>query len=305
MTPSVGADKQHLPRTCFCPGAPPQTSFFSGIQSRQILLIVRRLFVFSPSLSPRLSKNQSRRQARFVFSSPFFSSPFLFSLFSSSTLPRSLHHPSLPPYWLISMAAVDPPLCAAANSNAVYLVTLTPQQQNGRPSILNLFKSQQNPTSLDSIVWTELGGSFINSVAVGQSLPIDSNGYWCSVDDSGAFAILSGAKDNSAYSNPFSQGRIQGLFFNTPQKTNSTSGPVFGGPGVPAYLSVQTNIIYPCIGGSCNAFLYALSSTTAGAPSNFVFASYNSSGFTFEMFDRTVNKFTTQVVSGIPSVRQQ
>ncbi|KAF9025915.1 hypothetical protein BGZ52_008212 [Haplosporangium bisporale] len=204
------------------------------------------------------------------------------------------------------MATVDPPLCAAANSNAVYLVTLTPKQQDGRPSLLNLFKSQQNPTSLDSIVWTTLGGSFVNSMAGGQqSLPIDSNGYWCAADDSGAFAILSGAKDNSLYPNPYSQGRIQGLFFNTPQKTNPTSGPVSGGPIVPDYITLRTNGSYPCIEGSCNAFLYALSSTTTGAPSNFVLASYNSSGFSFETLDRTTNKFTTQFASGIPSVRQQ
>ncbi|KAG0338903.1 hypothetical protein BG000_003180 [Podila horticola] len=202
------------------------------------------------------------------------------------------------------MSDIDNPLCAAANSNTIFLAAYTPQNSDnsGRPTILALYSTQQYPTSLSSIQWKVEAMSYINNwMFPGQSLPVDGNGYWCAVDDTGTFAIFSGTKDTTQIPNPMQplNGTIQGLLYDKPSKpTNPTSG----GLAVPAYTHVSPNGTYPCLeSGSCNAHLYTLPSTTAGAPSNFGFVTYNStSGFSFEMLDRTSNKFTGQVGSGIP-----
>ncbi|KAK3804837.1 MAG: hypothetical protein J3Q66DRAFT_361625, partial [Benniella sp.] len=203
------------------------------------------------------------------------------------------------------MSDIDHPLCAASNSDTIYLAAYTPRNSNnsGRPPILSLYSSQQYPASLSSIKWkTEAASYFNHRMFSEQSLPEDSKGYWCAVDDTGTFAIFSGTKDTTSSPGPMppATGTILGLIYDKPSKP---SNPTFGGLAVPAYTPVSLNGTYLCVeSGSCNAHLYALPNAT-GAPSNFGFVTYNStSGFSFEMLDRTSNKFTGQVGPGIPPV---
>lgn len=222
---------------------------------------------------------------------------------SPPLLPFSLFHS------FSTMSDIDYPLCAASNSDTIYLAAYTPRNSNnsGRPPILSLYSSQQYPASLSSIKWkTEAASYFNHWMFSEQSLPEDSKGYWCAVDDTGTFAIFSGTKDTTSSPGPMppATGTILGLIYDKPSKPTN---PTFGGLAAPAYTPVSLNGTYLCIeSGSCNAHLYALSNAATGAPSNFGFVTYNStSGFSFEMLDRTSNKFTGQVGPGIPPVRRQ
>ncbi|KAG9064802.1 hypothetical protein KI688_003061 [Linnemannia hyalina] len=198
------------------------------------------------------------------------------------------------------MATTEPPLCVASNSDSVFLATLDDSQAyRSRPPAVVIYKSQKNPTSLASIQWTSLSSILVNGPIPGV-LPFDSNGYWCAADDSGAFVIISGAKNtNSWSSNPYSVGHSNGLLYIPPPPTNPNSGGgTIGGPAAGVgFSNVITNGYYPCIdnSGQCSGYLYALPSATAGAPSNFVLAMYNSSGYSLEVLDRTTKKFTTLV----------
>ena len=168
-------------------------------------------------------------------------------------------------------------------------------------------QSQKNPTSLASIQWTSLSSVLVNSLVTG-ALPMDNNGYWCAADDSGAFAIISGVKNtNPSSSRPFTAGRTYGLLYTPPPP--SSDGSISGGPAAGiGFNFVSSNGEYSCIlnSGRCSGYLYALPSATAGAPSNFVLAMYNSSGYSFEALDRTTNHFTTLIdISVSTAVRQK
>lgn len=132
---------------------------------------------------------------------------------------------------------------------------------------------------------------------------MDGNGYWCAADDSGSFAIISGVKDtNSFSSNPFTVGHVNGLLYTPPPKANSSSGGgTIGGATGAGINNVVTTGYYPCVAnsGEYSGYLYALPSATAGASSNFVLVMYNSSGYSFEVLDSTVNRFTTLIDTSV------
>ncbi|KAF9291059.1 hypothetical protein BGZ88_007079, partial [Linnemannia elongata] len=198
------------------------------------------------------------------------------------------------------MATTEPPLCVASNSDTVFLATLDDSQAyRSRPPAVVIYQSQKNPTSLASIQWTSLSSILVNGATSGV-LPIDSEGYWCAADDSGAFAIISGVKNTNPWSSSiYSPTNIRGLFYTPPPPQNSSSGGwVIGGPAVGVgFNNVVTTSEYSCLvnSGQCSGYLYVLPSATAGAPSNFVFAMYKSSGYSFEVLDRTTKKFTTLI----------
>lgn len=194
------------------------------------------------------------------------------------------------------MATTEPPLCVASNSDSVFLATLDDSQAyRGRPPAVVIYQSQKNPTTLASIQWKLLTSILVNNGHVQGVLPIDGNGYWCAADDSGSFAIMSGAKVLRPWSSILPVGHINGMVY-TPPPPNNSGGGTIGGPAVGVgFKNVITNGYYPCVvnSGQCSGYLYALPSATAGAPSNFVLALYNSSAYTFEVIDRTTKKFTT------------
>lgn len=203
------------------------------------------------------------------------------------------------------MATSEPILCIASNRDSVFLATLLSERPSGGPPMVHLYQSQRYPTSLASIQWTSLGGVLVNAGAVANSLPLDPNGYWCAVDDSGAFVILSGVKDMSTWSPNINVGMITGILYD-PSSSSGTN--TVGGPGGPSgsFVQVGTNGYHPCVADAtvCSGFLFALQGATLGAPGNLVFAAYNTSGFSFEVFDRAVDKFTTAVVAPVsPAVR--
>lgn len=209
------------------------------------------------------------------------------------------------------MATTEPPLCVASNSDTVFLATLDDSQAyRSRPPAVVIYQSQKNPTSLASIQWTSLSSILVNGATSGV-LPIDSRGYWCAADDSGAFAIISGVKNTNPWSSSiYSPTNIRGLFYTPPPPQNSSSGGwVIGGPAVGVgFNNVVTTSEYSCLvnSGQCSGYLYVLPSATAGAPSNFVLAMYKSSGYSFEVLDRTTKKFTTLINTSLStSVRQK
>ncbi|KAG0251480.1 hypothetical protein DFQ27_008725 [Actinomortierella ambigua] len=194
------------------------------------------------------------------------------------------------------MGVIEDVLCAAKNSNSLYMAAFN-------DSILHdtvlLLKTPATPASIDDCQWQVAAQRPASQLrAIRDSS--DINNYWCTVDDQGTFLLMSEDARTS-----YASTKYGGIVFDptTPAPTPADGGSDQTGAAIKTWEPVSTSYDFECqYGHKCRHIMYAVPGLQPGAVPAIAMAMYRNRtyGIMFATYNRTSRNFVFQPTARIP-----